>query len=74
LSGATQGKNSWPEDNLGYRGPAPPPGHGTHHYFFKLYALDTALDLPPGLTKDELLAAMKGHVLEEAQVMGTYER
>ncbi len=74
VAGAMQGKNSWPKDNLGYRGPAPPPAHGVHRYYFKLYALDTALTLQPGLTKDELLAAMKGHVLAEVQLMGTYDR
>ena len=52
----------------------PPPGHGTHHYHFKLYALDTKLDLEPGATKDELLTAIKGHVLGEAKLIGTYER
>lgn len=70
--GAMQGKNTWPA--TGYRGPAPPPGHGTHHYHFKLYALDQDLPLAPGLTKDQLLAAMKGHVLDEAELIGTYER
>lgn len=74
VSGARQGKNSWPEDNIGYRGPAPPPGSGRHRYFFKLYALDTTLDLAAGTTKKELLAAMAGHVLAEGQLMGTYER
>jgi len=72
--GALQGRNSWPTDNLGYRGPAPPRAHGPHRYFFKLYALDTALALKPGLSKDELLAAIKGHVLAEGQLLGTYDR
>jgi len=72
--GALQGKSSWPTDNLGYRGPAPPPDHGPHRYFFKLYALDTALALKPGLSKDELLKAIEGHVLAEAQLTGTYDR
>jgi Raf kinase inhibitor-like YbhB/YbcL family protein len=70
--GALQGKNSW--NRLGYGGPAPPHGHGTHHYHFKLYALDAPLDLAPGLDKDRLLAAMKGHVLGQGELMGTYER
>ena len=73
-AGATQGVNSWPSDNLGYRGPAPPRGHGVHHYHFKLYALDTSLNLDPGITKNDLLAAMKNHILAEAELIGTYER
>jgi Raf kinase inhibitor-like YbhB/YbcL family protein len=72
--GALQGRNSWPTDNIGYRGPAPPPKDDAHRYFFKLYALDTALKLAPGLSKDELLAAIKGHVLAEGQLLGTYDR
>lgn len=71
-SGAIQGNNSWP--TIGYRGPMPPPGHGVHHYHFKLYALDTVLPVKPGLTKEDLLAAMRGHVLAEAETVGTYER
>jgi Raf kinase inhibitor-like YbhB/YbcL family protein len=74
VGGAMQGLNSWPSDNTGYRGPMPPPGHGLHHYHFKLYALDAALDTQPGLSKDELLQAMQGHVLAEAEMIGTYER
>ncbi len=73
-AGAYQGKNSWPKDNIGYKGPMPPPGHGVHHYHFKVYALDTALKIEPGLSKAELLAAMKGHVLAEGELIGTYER
>jgi Raf kinase inhibitor-like YbhB/YbcL family protein len=74
-AGAVQGANSWPQgENIGYGGPMPPPGHGTHHYFFKLYALDVELTAGPGLDKPGLLAAMKGHVIGEGQLMGTYER
>jgi len=51
----------------------PPPGK-PHRYFFKLSALDMPLDLQPGATKSQLLAAMKGQVLSEAQLMGTYAR
>jgi Raf kinase inhibitor-like YbhB/YbcL family protein len=69
--GVKQGKNDF--GKIGYGGPAPPPGK-SHRYFFKLYALDTALDLAPGATKDQLLAAMKGHVLAEGQLMGRYGR
>jgi Raf kinase inhibitor-like YbhB/YbcL family protein len=74
-TGAKQGINSWPSGNIGYRGPMPPPGHGVHHYQFKLYALDTTLDVAPAKAdKDTLLAAIKGHVLDKVEVVGTYER
>ena len=71
-AGANQGKNSW--GTIGYRGPASPPGHGVHHYHFKLYALDASLPLEPGLTKKELLKAMAGHILAEGELIGTYQR
>jgi Raf kinase inhibitor-like YbhB/YbcL family protein len=72
---AVQGRNSWPgQQSVGYRGPAPPAGHGVHHYHFKLYALDAELDLQPGSDKSALLRAMQGHVLAEAEVVGTYSR
>ncbi len=70
--GALEGRNSFAR--MGYGGPMPPEGHGTHHYYFKIYALDTQLDATPGLTKDQLLAAMEGHVLDEGELVGTYER
>ncbi len=50
----------------------PPQGHGVHHYHFRVYALDAELDADPGLSKDELLAAIKGHVLDEGELVGTY--
>jgi len=71
-SGAKQGKNS--SSRIGYSGPCPPRGHGRHRYFFKLYALDRKVDLAPSATKEELLRAMQGHILAEAQLMGTYSR
>jgi hypothetical protein len=72
---AMQGRNSWSGGRTtGYRGPAPPPRHGLHHYHFRLYALDARLDLKPGVDKPALLAAIKGHVLAEAVLTGTYER
>lgn len=71
-AGAIQGKNSW--GALGYRGPAPPKGHGVHRYVFKLYALDQALDLPEGLDKNGLLKAIQGHIVSQAELMGTYQR
>jgi Raf kinase inhibitor-like YbhB/YbcL family protein len=55
---------------IGYDGPCPP--SGLHRYYFKLYALDTALALPAGATKDKLLNAMKGHILAWTQIMGLY--
>jgi Raf kinase inhibitor-like YbhB/YbcL family protein len=69
-SGAAQGQNSWPK--IGYGGPCPP--SGTHRYFFSLYALDTLLGADAGLTQSELLQAMEGHLLAQAQLMGTYAR
>lgn len=71
-AGALQGRNSW--NTLGYRGPAPPRGHGVHHYHFRLYALDAALNVQAGLDKEALRAAMRGHVIAEAELIGTYQR
>jgi Raf kinase inhibitor-like YbhB/YbcL family protein len=72
---ARQGKNSWGSGvTVGYRGPMPPPGHGTHHYHFKLFALSSKLDLPPSATKSKLVRAIDGHVLGEAELVGTYKR
>lgn len=68
--GARQGKNDFRK--IGYNGPCPP--GGTHRYFFKVYALDRLLDLPPGATKAELVRAMEGHVLAQGSLMGTYSR
>lgn len=56
----------------GYGGPCPP--SGTHRYFFKLYALDTVLNLPPQSTKNELEKAMRGHIVDQTELMGTYQR
>lgn len=74
VSGARQGVNSWSRDNVGYRGPAPPPGSGMHRYFFRLFALDSTLELEAGATKRQLLEKMAGHILAECQLVGTYER
>jgi Raf kinase inhibitor-like YbhB/YbcL family protein len=60
--------------DVGYRGPAPPPGHGPHRYFFRLYALDATPELAPGAGREELEAAIEGHVIESGELMGTYER
>jgi Raf kinase inhibitor-like YbhB/YbcL family protein len=69
--GARQGTNDF--KRIGYGGPCPPPGN-PHRYFFKLYALDTRLDLKPGAPKVDLEIAMKGHILAQGQLMGTYKR
>jgi Raf kinase inhibitor-like YbhB/YbcL family protein len=58
---------------IGYGGPCPPPGD-PHRYFFKLYALDTRLDLKPGASKADVEKAMQGHILAEGQLMGIYGR
>jgi Raf kinase inhibitor-like YbhB/YbcL family protein len=58
----------------GYRGPCPPPGHGRHRYVFRLYALDTELELGAGAAKAELERAIEEHVLTIAELVGTYER
>ena len=65
-----QGKNDG--GGLGYLGPAPP--SGAHRYFLRLFALDDTLDLKPGATHSEVSAKMKGHILAQAELMGTYER
>jgi Raf kinase inhibitor-like YbhB/YbcL family protein len=69
-SGGTQGVSDF--GRIGYGGPCPP--GGTHRYFFKLYALDTKLDLPPGADKPTLLDKMEGHILEQTELMGKYRR
>jgi Raf kinase inhibitor-like YbhB/YbcL family protein len=71
-SGGVAGTNDFGES--GWGGPAPPRGHGTHHYEFRLFALDRKLGLPPGALKQELVSAMKGHILAEARLTGTYRR
>lgn len=58
----------------GYTGPAPPPGHGMHHYYFWIYALDADLGLQPGLSRRELITRIEDHVIEQARIVGTYER
>ena len=70
-NGACQGRNDF--NRIGYGGPCPPPGK-VHRYFFRLYALDTALNLKAGASRQELERAMKGHVLSHAEWMGTYRR
>ena len=69
--GARQGINDFRK--VGYGGPCPPPGPA-HRYFFKLYALDKETNLKPRATKQQLLDAIKGHTLAEAQLVGRYKR
>jgi len=69
-SGATQGTTSF--GHTGYGGPCPP--SGSHHYFFKLYALDTMLDLTPNAGKDNLEQAMQNHILGHTELSGLYKR
>jgi Raf kinase inhibitor-like YbhB/YbcL family protein len=69
-NGALQGKND--SGTTGYTGPCPP--DGTHRYYFKAYALDKMLDLSPGITKQNLLETMQGHILGEGSLMGRYRR
>ncbi|PHJ62045.1 phosphatidylethanolamine-binding protein [Nostoc linckia z18] len=69
-NGAVQGKNDF--GKFGYGGPCPP--SGIHRYFFKLYALDKSLDLAIGATKNQILAAMEGHILASAELIGRYKR
>lgn len=69
-NGIRQGRNN--DDTVGYTGPCPP---GTaRRYFFRLYALDSRLDLPPGATKQQLLDAMQGHILAKAELVGWHSR
>ena len=70
-SGARQGVND--SGDVGYGGPCPPRG-GPHRYYFRLYALDSTLNLPPGINRPDLDQAMTGHILAEATLMGTYQR
>ncbi len=69
--GSRQGKNGF--GKIGYGGPCPPPGK-PHRYFFKLYALDTKLDLNAGASKQDVERAIQGHVLAHAELMGKYHR
>jgi len=68
--GVRQGSNDF--RRVGYGGPCPP--SGTHRYFFRLYALDAALNLPATATKQDLEKAMQEHILAQAELMGKYTR
>ena len=58
----------------GYMGPMPPEGHGPHHYYFWLYALDQEVDLKPGADREKCLAAIEDHVIEQARLIGTFQK
>lgn len=66
--GAREGRNSFGE--VGYDGPQPP--SGTHRYFFRLYALDSKIEAPAGARREQIERAMRGHVIEECELMGKY--
>ena len=70
-SGARQGRND--SGDIGYNGPCPPPGK-PHRYYFRLYALDTMLNLPHGVSRAELDQAMADHIVAQATLMGMYQR
>ncbi len=57
-----------------YTGPAPPPGHGPHHYFFHLYALDAPIAADDPIDRAELIDRMEGHIIEQARLVATYEK
>ena len=68
----TPGTNDF--GNQGYGGPMPPEGHGTHHYFFWLLALDKELNLEPGLNMWDLLHSLEPHTIAMNRLVGTYQR
>ncbi len=71
LAGAIQGPSGFRQ--TGYRGPAPPPGK-PHHYTFTVYALDAELPLEPGLNRNQLMEAIKGHIIGQGSLVAIYER
>lgn len=70
--GALLGNNDF--NRLEWGGACPPKGHGVHHYFFTVYALDTLLDVPEGSSRDQIDKAMEGHIVAQGKLMGTYSR
>jgi len=68
----TQGRNDFGKQSYG--GPMPPNGHGLHHYYFWLLAFDQVLDLAPGLSMQELLAATEGNLIAMNRLVGNYQR
>jgi hypothetical protein len=80
LAGLKEGNNGGGVEGMtdfgrpGWGGPMPPRGHGVHHYHFRIYALDRPLDVKAGITKNQLLAAMRGRILDQGELTGIYER
>ena len=72
VGGMKQGVNDFGKPGFG--GPCPPRGHGVHHYHFRLYALDTELNLAPRVKRPQLENAMKGHIVAQTKLIGTYQR
>lgn len=70
--GLLQGNGS--RGSAGYYGPHPPVGDPPHHYHFQLFALDAVLTLPPGANREQLLDAIKGHVLAKGELVGSYRQ
>lgn len=70
-NGSVQGNGSG--GHVGYMGPCPPPGN-PHRYFFRIYALDTTLNLSGKENRNAVLTAMKGHIIAQGEMMGTYRR
>ncbi len=71
--GSRHGSTDFGKGTVGYGGPCPPPGK-PHRYYFRIYALDAKLDLPPGASRSEVEKAMKGHILAKGELMGKYGR
>lgn len=71
-AGAVQGMTSFGHPKYG--GPCPPKGSRPHRYIFKLYALDTELDLPEGSIKEQLVKATEGHIINQTKLIGLYQR
>jgi Raf kinase inhibitor-like YbhB/YbcL family protein len=71
-SGMRQGPST--NGQIGYKGPRPPAGDPPHHYHVQVFALDRALDLPPGAARDDVLAAASGHVLASGELVATFQR
>jgi Raf kinase inhibitor-like YbhB/YbcL family protein len=70
--GGVQGRNDF--GNSGYGGPCPSPPGATHHYYFRLYALDETLGLPPGATRQQVLERIEAHILGRTELMGLFAR
>ncbi len=72
VAGGVEGQNSF--GRVGYGGPMPPKGHGVHHYHFRVYAANCPVDYQPGVSKHEVLSGLEGRVLDQGELIGTYER